>query len=130
MNDTHAVGVRADIWLWAARLFKTRGLCRQMIDGGKVELSGAACKPSKVVRPGDILRVSRGHERLELHVLAVADKRGPASVAQTLYCESEASLKARQAQQAMARLQRPVRPDGRPQKGARRALRRLKQQQV
>ena len=87
MNEQTIPSVRADIWLWAARFFKTRSLCRQAIDGGKV----VACKPSKTVKPGDTFRITRGNERFEVEVLALSDTRGPASVAQTLYRESEAS---------------------------------------
>jgi ribosome-associated heat shock protein Hsp15 len=113
--------------LWAARFFKTRRLAREAIDGGKVELNGAACKPSKAIKPGDELRITKGEERFEIEVLALADKRGPARVAQTLYAESEGSRTAREERRAMARLSRPVRPDKRPDKAARRKLRHLKQ---
>lgn len=126
MSDVHTASVRADVWLWAARFFKTRSLCRQAIDGGKVELNGAACKPAKPVHAGDTLRVTRGNERFEIEVLGLADTRGPASVAQTLYRESEASRQAREARREQARLQRPPRPDSRPGKADRRALRRFK----
>jgi ribosome-associated heat shock protein Hsp15 len=129
MSEMHAGSVRADVWLWAARFFKTRSLCRQAIDGGKVELNGASCKPSRPVKPGDALRITRGNERFEIEVLALADTRGPAKVAQTLYQESEASRVAREKQRELARLQRPVRPDARPDKADRRALRRLKHEQ-
>ena len=73
---------RVDVWLWAARFFKTRRLSHEAIVGGKVELNGSGCKPARTVKPGDRLRVLRGHERLEVEVLRVSDKRGPASVAQ------------------------------------------------
>ncbi len=118
--------VRADVWLWAARFFKTRRLAREAIDGGKVELNGAACKPSKPVKPGDRLRVTKGEERFDVEVLALSDKRGPAKVAQALYEETEASRAAREEHRAMARLSRPVKPDKRPDKADRRKLRRLK----
>ena len=63
MNDRDSV--RADVWLWAARFFKTRSLCRHAIDGGKIEHNDAACKPSKPIKPGDRLRVTRGEEQCE-----------------------------------------------------------------
>ncbi|HET7268482.1 MAG TPA: S4 domain-containing protein [Oleiagrimonas sp.] len=124
MSDDSAV--RADVWLWAARFFKTRRLSREAIDGGKVTLNDAGCKPSKLVKAGDRLHVTRGEDRFDIEVLAVSTKRGPATVAQTLYQESEASREAREERRAMARLSRPVRPDARPDKAARRALRRFK----
>ena len=76
--------VRADVWLWAARFFKTRSLAKQAIDGGKVDLNGAACKPSKAVHVGDRLQIGRGEERFEVVVSALTEQRGPASVAQAL----------------------------------------------
>ncbi|NII10272.1 S4 domain-containing protein [Oleiagrimonas sp. C23AA] len=126
MSESQKQSIRADVWLWAARFFKTRSLCRQAIEGGKVELNGAHCKPSKGVQVGDTLRITRANERYEIAVTALSDKRGPAAVAQTLYAESEGSVKAREAAREMARLSRPVAPDTRPDKQARRELRRFK----
>lgn len=124
MNDM--ANVRADVWLWAARFFKTRRLSREAIDGGKVELNDAACKPSKLVKQGDRLRITKGEERFDIEVLALSDKRGPAKVAQTLYEETEDSRAAREEQRAMARMSRPIKPDKRPDKADRRKLRRFK----
>jgi ribosome-associated heat shock protein Hsp15 len=126
--DIKSIEVRADIWLWAARLFKTRSLAKQAIEGGKVDVNDAGCKPAKALRVGDMLKISRGEERLELAVLALSDKRGPATVAQTLYRETEASRVAREAWQEQRRLTGAAfsRPPGRPDKHARRELRRLK----
>ncbi|BFI95467.1 MAG: RNA-binding S4 domain-containing protein [Rhodanobacter sp.] len=118
--------VRADVWLWAARFFKTRNLAKQAIDGGKIEVNGAGCKPAKTLRAGDVLKIGRGEERLEVEVLALADKRGPASVAQMLYRESEASRLAREAWREQRRLIGAQAPPQRPDKHARRELRRWK----
>jgi ribosome-associated heat shock protein Hsp15 len=118
--------VRADVWLWAARFFKTRSLAKQAIDGGKVELNGASCKPAKSVHPGDVLKITRGEERLEVEVLVLSEQRGPASVAQGLYRESEASRLAREAQREQRRLVGAIGPMRRPDKQERRELRRLK----
>lgn len=118
--------VRADVWLWAARFFKTRSLAKQAIDGGKVDLNDASCRPAKAVHVGDVFRIGRGEERLEVEVLALSDKRGPALVAQALYRESEASLKAREEAKAQRKLVGAMAPPGRPDKQARRELRRLK----
>lgn len=122
-----AVGVRVDSWLWAARFFKTRSLCRQAIDGGKIEVNDSACKPSRLLNPGDMLRVTRGDERYKVEVLAVAAKRGPATLAQTLYRETQASLSAREAQREQRRLSGSDAPTRRPDKQDRRALLRLRQ---
>lgn len=118
--------VRADVWLWAARFFKTRSLAKQAIDGGKVDLNGSTCKPAKAVHVGDKLRIGRGEERLEVEVLALSEQRGPAPVAQALYRESEASIATREAAKAQRKLVGSMAPPGRPDKQARRELRRLK----
>ena len=118
--------VRADVWLWAARFFKTRSLAKQAIDGGKIEVNGAGCKPARTLHVGDKLRISRGEERLEVGVLALSDKRGPASVAVTLYEETQASRTAREAAREQHKLLGANAPPKRPDKQARRDLRRLK----
>jgi ribosome-associated heat shock protein Hsp15 len=126
MNGDESAGLRADIWLWAARFFKTRSLAKQAIDGGKVEVNGVACKPAKTVHVGDALRIGRGEDRLEVVVLALSPQRGPASVAQALYLESEASRRAREARREQHRLLGMQAPAQRPDKHARRELRRWK----
>src|SRR5690606_26907171 len=85
-----AAGVRIDVWLWAARFFKTRSLAKREVEAGRVAIAGASCKPSRLVRIGDRLHVRRGEDRYEIDVLALAETRGPAAVAQALYCETEA----------------------------------------
>jgi ribosome-associated heat shock protein Hsp15 len=119
--------VRIDVWLWAARFFRTRTLARQAVDTGKVEVGGQRPKASRAVRVGDALRVTRGEEVFEVEVLGLSDDRGPAPVARQLYRESEASQKARE-ESAMAR--RAARdgyraPEHRPDKRARRLIRAL-----
>ena len=85
LADLATAPVRVDVWLWAARFFKTRSLAKQAVAGGKVDVNGMGCKPAKMLRVGDRLVIRRGEERWEVEVLALAEKRGPASVAQTLY---------------------------------------------
>lgn len=125
MSD--ADSVRVDAWLWAARFFKTRVLAKQAIERGHVTLAGAACKPSRVVKVGDALRIARGDEIFEVAVTALAHKRGSAALAQTLYRESEASVKAREASRERRRAERGgyQPPPRRPDKRARRLLRAL-----
>ncbi len=118
---------RVDLWLWAARFFRTRSLAKQAIETGKVEVGGQRAKASRAVRVGDALRIVRGEEVFEIEVLGLSDQRGPAAVAQTLYAESEDS-KARRAE-TLARLRaaragyRP--PESKPDKRARRLIRAL-----
>ena len=79
--------VRLDLWLWAARFFKTRSLARDAIEHGKVEVGGQRPKASRAVRVGDALRIGRGDELFHVTVLGLSDTRGPAKVAQSLYEE-------------------------------------------
>ncbi len=119
--------VRLDQWLWAARFFKTRPLARQAIETGRVEVGGERPKPSRAVRVGDRLDVSRGDERFELDVLGVSTVRGPAPAAQALYAETPGSRERRE----QARAERAAMRDGyrapeqRPDKRARRLIRAL-----
>lgn len=120
--------LRADVWLWAARFFKTRSLARQAIDAGHVEVNDAACKPARALHVGDRLRIARAQERLEVSVLVLSARRGPASDAQRLYRETDASRLAREALREQRRLSGAAfdHPPGRPDKHARRQLRKIK----
>ena len=95
-------GVRMDKWLWAARFFKTRSLATDAVDNGKVRQNDARIKPSHGVRPGDTLEIDNGSTRWEVTVLALAEQRGSATLAHTLYAETDDSI-ARRAQQAEQR---------------------------
>ena len=118
--------VRLDKWLWAARLFKTRGLAAEAAAGGKVHLNGARVKPAKSVRPGDELRVRRGEQEIVVVVRALSSQRRPASEAVALYEETEESKTARErhATERRAAFATPV-DVGRPTKKDRRDARRL-----
>lgn len=119
--------VRLDIWLWAARFFRTRALAKQAVETGKVEVGGQRAKPARAVRVGDALRVVRGEEIFEIEVAGLSDTRGPARVAQELYVESEASREARLERLATLRAERAGYrpPEQRPDKRARRLIRAL-----
>jgi ribosome-associated heat shock protein Hsp15 len=123
-------GVRIDRWLWAARFFKTRGAATDAVLGGRAHVNGVRVKPSKDVRAGDRLDVTVGDVRRELVVRAVSDKRGPASVAATLYEETPESIVRREQQVAARRLARPLGADlgARPTKRDRRRLDALRAQ--
>lgn len=114
---------RLDRWLWAARFFKTRGLAQEAIAGGHVHLNGQRTKAARPVRPGDRLEITRGEERFEIRIVALAERRGPAAVARGLYEESEASIAARAAVQQTRRDLAGTRPPAaRPDKRDRRRL--------
>src|SRR5579863_8188946 len=87
--------MRIDKWLWAARFFKTRSLASHACELGRIESGGQPAKASREVRAGDMLRVKNDGGDFQIEVLAVSETRGPASVAQALYCETEASREAR-----------------------------------
>ena len=119
--------VRLDLWLWAARFFKTRALAKQAIETGKVEVGGQRAKPARAVRIGDALRVVRGEEIFEIEVAGLSDTRGPARVAQTLYVETEQSRAERLERLARLRAERAGYrpPEQKPDKRARRLIRAL-----
>lgn len=126
MTDAVA-SVRLDLWLWAARFFKTRVLARQAIEAGKVLVAGQRAKPSRTLRIGDALEVTRGEETFAVIVQGLSGSRGPAPVAQALYEESEASRKTREESRALRAAQRTGyrAPQGKPDKRARRLIRAL-----
>ena len=123
--------VRIDKWLWAARFYKTRGLATESVLGGHVQLNGARVKPAKEVRVGDRVLVRIGTFEWDVEVLALSDKRGSASVAATLYAESEESKAAREQQRLQRRLAQPIGSDlgARPTKQDRRRLDALRRAQ-
>ena len=119
--------LRLDVWLWVARFFRTRSLARQAVETGKVDVAGQRAKPSRALRVGESLQVSRGEERFDVVVRGLSDTRGPAPVAQALY-EETAESKARREEQRQQRVAmrdgyRP--PQHRPDKRARRLIQAL-----
>lgn len=119
--------VRLDLWLWAARFYKTRSLAKQAVETGKVEVDGERAKPARVLRGGESLRIERAGEFHEVAVLGLSDSRGRASVAQALYSESEESRACRaelRAQRAAERAGYHA-PEHKPDKRARRLIKAL-----
>ena len=97
-----AADMRLDKWLWVARLFKTRGLAADEVEKGRVQVNGQAAKPARSVRVNDRIEIRQPGSVRELLVLGLGAMRGPATVARTLYQETEASIQA-QKQAAEAR---------------------------
>lgn len=132
MSEQNASGkCRIDKWLWAARFFKTRALATDAVLGGHVHLNGARVKPAKDVRAGDRLEIRIGTDTWTVDVLALADRRGPASVAATLYAETDESREAREQNRLDRRAARPLGSDlgRRPTKQDRRRLEALRREQ-
>ncbi|GDY27727.1 MULTISPECIES: ribosome-associated heat shock protein Hsp15 [unclassified Agarivorans] len=120
---------RIDKWLWAARFYKTRGLARDMVMGGKVHYNQQRCKPSRSVEVGATITLWQGQQQIEVLVQQLSDKRGPAPQAQLLYLETEDSVKKRE-QFAMQRklMAQNTSPERRPDKKQRRKIIQFKQQ--
>ena len=117
-------GVRMDIWLWAARFFKTRPMAKRACELGRILSNGQPAKASREVRIGDRLRVTNDGGDFQIEVLLLSEARGPGSVAQTLYRETEESRELRQKVAAERKAMREfeILPEGRPSKRDRRHI--------
>jgi ribosome-associated heat shock protein Hsp15 len=116
--------VRIDKWLWAARFFKTRGLAREAIKGGKVQIDGHRVKPGRTLAVGDRLTIRREEDEFELTVTDLGDRRLSAALAQQKYIEDPASAARREAEAAQRKLDQQARAErqGRPDKRQRRQI--------
>jgi ribosome-associated heat shock protein Hsp15 len=117
-----------DKWLWAARFFKTRALAARACEFGRIESNGQTAKPAREVRIGDVLQVKNDSGDFVLEVLGVSEMRGPASVAQTLYRETEASreLRLKLAEERKVMLHSEGLREGKPSKRDRREIDRFR----
>lgn len=124
---TNSDRIRLDKWLWAARFYKTRSLAAQAVDGGRVKLNGERAKPSKDVKPGDLVDVSAGELHWKVEVRAVSARRGPAAEAAKLYLETGESRARREHMITLRRAGPHPAHDarGRPTKRDRRMIRRF-----
>ncbi|MEO0368194.1 MAG: hypothetical protein AAF197_05340, partial [Pseudomonadota bacterium] len=113
--------VRIDKWLWAARFFKTRQLAIKALKNSQVKQGGQPLKPASQIEIGALLKLKRGHHEQEIEVLELSEQRGPASIAQTLYRETEGSIERREKLKAQMELQPRINID--PRKPDRRGLR-------
>ena len=120
--------VRLDIWLWAARFFKTRALAAEAIEGGKVTVNGDRAKRSRRVHPGDEMTIRLGPYEYRVTVRNLSSRRGPASQAAELYQESEASTAARERLKLEMKASQSlfVHGEGKPDKKERRAILKMK----
>jgi ribosome-associated heat shock protein Hsp15 len=123
--------VRIDKWLWAARFFKTRSLAVDAIAGGKILVAGDRIKPAKTIQTGDQVSVRLGPYEHVLIVRGISERRGPATVAATLYEETTASRGAREKLAEQLRMAPPTfvfEEKGRPTKRDRREIERLREE--
>jgi ribosome-associated heat shock protein Hsp15 len=116
--------MRVDKWLWAARFFKTRAIAADAVDGGKVHVNGERVKRAKSVRVGDEIQLRLGPYEHRVVVRELSERRGPATVAATLYEEHAESVAERERLQAQRRLEatRVMHDAGRPNKRERRQI--------
>lgn len=119
--------VRLDKWLWAARFFKTRSIAKEAIDGGKVHCDGVKGKASRAVTVGMTLKIRQGFNEKTVVVKDLSSQRGPAKIAQTLYEETDESIKKRETL-AVQRQSMP-KTEGKPDKRQRRQIHRFKREQ-
>ncbi|WP_448943054.1 ribosome-associated heat shock protein Hsp15 [Klebsiella oxytoca] len=128
MKEKPVAAVRLDKWLWAARIYKTRALAREMIEGGKVHYNGQRSKPGKVVELNATLTIRQGNDERTIVVKDITEQRRPASKAVALYEETAESIEKRE-KMALARKMNALtmpHPDRRPDKKERRDLMRFK----
>ncbi len=94
--DDNDKSQRLDKWLWAARFYKTRSLAVEAINGGKVHLNNNRVKPSRTIKPDDVLTISKPPYEFGITVLGLSTRRGPATDAKQLYQESSESQQKRE----------------------------------
>jgi ribosome-associated heat shock protein Hsp15 len=116
--------LRIDKWLWAARFFKTRSLATRACELGRVQSNNQTVKPAREVRVGDLLQIRTESGDFQVEVLLLSEVRGPASVAQTLYRETESSreLRLKMKEERRAGMNFSPAPQGRPSKRDRRKI--------
>ena len=126
-KDEQAAKFRIDKWLCAARFFKTRSLAAAAVECGQVQINQKRVKPARAVMVGDMLEINFGQKQFVVEVLGLSNSRGPASVAQQLYRETEESRLRRETIIAQIKATpQPFRFRGRPTKRDRREIERLK----
>ena len=132
MSSDDEKRIRLDKWLWSARFFKTRSLAADAVETGKVEVNGERAKRAKQLQVGDSLRIRLGPYHHLVTVRALSERRGPASVAATLYEESAEGRRAREAMQVQVRAAQsvPGYERGRPTKKDRREIEKMRRRET
>jgi ribosome-associated heat shock protein Hsp15 len=123
-KQAHVETIRLDKWLWAARFFKSRKLATEAISGGKIHLNKTRVKPSRNIKIGDQLDISRDNYKYHIEVVGLNDKRRPSKEAQLLYQESEQSIRSREQEREIRKLSSASvhQSDSRPNKKERRQI--------
>lgn len=67
--------VRIDKWLWAVRLYKTRSLASEACRKGKISMDGISVKPSREIKPGEIIHIQKAPVTYHYQVIEVTEKR-------------------------------------------------------
>ncbi len=119
--------IRLDKWLWAARFYKTRSLCKDAIDGGKVSYNGAKGKASRSVEVGATVTLKLGYDEKTIIIKAISVQRRGAPEAQLLYEETAESIEKREKKALQHKtLGGRIMGDHKPNKKERRDIKQLK----
>lgn len=119
--------IRLDKWLWAARFYKTRSLCKDAIDGGKVSYNGAKGKASRSVEIGATVTLKLGYDEKTIIIKAISEQRRGAPEAQLLYEETLESIEKREKKALQHKtLGGRIMADHKPNKKERRDIQQLK----
>jgi ribosome-associated heat shock protein Hsp15 len=70
-----SAGVRIDKWLWSVRLFKTRNQASEACRSGRIRLAGQIIKPSRELKPGDVITISHQALTRTVQVIQLLDNR-------------------------------------------------------
>lgn len=119
--------VRLDKWLWAARFFKTRSAATEAVHGGKIDVNGDAAKPARLLQAGDTVQIRIAPYEHTVIVTGLAERRGSAAVAATLYQETDASRALRERVREQLRMAPGFEfSEGKPSKKERRAFEKVR----
>ena len=127
-SSYNSTRIRIDKWLWAARFFKTRGIAKQAIEGGKVQVDGQRAKPSKEIEVGAIIRLRQGFDEKTVLVKSLNDQRRPFSEAKLMFEETQESIEKRQTLSDQRKAQPVLWPSSsKPNKKQRRLIHKFRQ---